>query len=144
MKNFARCLVLGCGGIFGLIAFSYSQFAETVIYSQTAKTVAYPKGYRRWVHINSRVVGPESPAFSYDGLHNIYANSQALEGFKTGKFPDESAIVLNQFETQTKNGVTSGGARRFIEVMRKDGKLFAESGGWGFEEFNGISHTERS
>ena len=145
MKNFAKCLVLICGGVFGLIAFSYSRFAETVVYSQTAKTVGYPEGYRRWVHINSRIVGPESPAFKrYGGLHNIYANSQALEGFKTGKFPDGAVIVLDQLEAQTKNGVTSGGVRRFIDVMQKDSKLFAETGGWGFEEFSGDSHTERA
>lgn len=114
-------------------------------FSQSIKTVAYPEGYRRWVHVKSGLVGPESPAHKkYGGLHHIYANDKALKGFKTGKFPDGAVIVFDLLETQTKNGVTTEGARRFIDVMQKDSRNFAKTGGWGFEEFRGSSRTERT
>jgi hypothetical protein len=133
MKTFFKCLVLVCGAVFYFAA-----------YSQTIKTVKYPEGFRRWVHVKSAFIGPESPNKKYGGLHHIYANDKALEGFKTGKFHDGAVIVFDLLETQTKDGVTAEGARRFIDVMRKDSRDFVETGGWGFEEFRGDSRTERA
>jgi hypothetical protein len=34
--------------------------------------------------------------------------------------------------------------RRFIDVMIKDSERYAETGGWGFEEFKGNGRTEGS
>jgi len=136
MKTFAKCLVLICGVVLWSVAFSFSQ---------STKTVAYPEGYRRWTHIKSSIIGSESPAFKrFGGLHHIYANPHAMEGYKTGRFPDGSILVFDLLEVQTKNGETTEGARRFINVIQKDAKRFAETGGWGFEEFRGDSHMERT
>lgn len=103
--------------------------------------VPYPDGYRRWVHVSSALSeGKGQPA----GLHHIYANARALEGFRTRKFPEGSILVLDAFETRTHGTFISAGARRALRVMRKDRKRFAETGGWGFEEFRGDSRTDRA
>jgi hypothetical protein len=109
-----------------------------------ANLVAYPSGYRQWTHVKSALVGPQSPSFQrYGGLHHIYANDKAMEGYRTGKFPDGSVIVFDLLDVRENAGVTAEGARKFIDVMAKDSKRFAQTGGWGFEEFKGDSQTER-
>lgn len=108
-------------------------------------TVAYPLDYRRWVHVRSAMVDPKSPtAGRYGGLHHIYANDKAIQGYRTGQFPDGSVIVFDLLETTESGGTTVEGRRIFIDVMAKDGKRYAKTGGWGFEEFTGDSQTERA
>jgi hypothetical protein len=112
--------------------------------AQTKDLIPYPVGYRQWVHIMSALVGPESPFFKNSGgIHHIYANDKAMEGYKSGQFPDGSIIVADFLETQESKGITKEGPRRRIDVMVKDGKRYTETGGWGFEQFKGDSQTDR-
>jgi hypothetical protein len=114
------------------------------LHATPQEVVEYPGGYRGWAHVKSALVGPQSPSFQrYGGLHHIYANEKAMEGYRTGQFQDGSVIVFDLLEVQEKAGVTGEAARRFIDVMVKDGKRFAATGGWGFEEFKGDSQSER-
>lgn len=106
--------------------------------------VEYPAGYRDWSHVKTALVGPQSPIFqTYGGIHHIYANEKAMEGYRTGRFQDGSVIVFDLLETRDGAGITSEGPRRFIDVMAKDSKRFALTNGWGYEEFKGDSQTER-
>jgi hypothetical protein len=108
------------------------------------REIAYPAGYRQWVHVKSALVGPASPIFKrYGGLHHIYANEKALRGYQNGQFDDGSVIVFDVLETQESGGTTAETTRRFIDVMVKDSRRFADTGGWGFEEFRGDSQSER-
>src|SRR5262245_18615375 len=107
--------------------------------------VVYPQDYRKWVHVKSALIGPQSPAYAqYGGLHHIYANETAIAGYRTGQFADGSVIVFDLLETRESSGTTVEGRRRFIDVMIKDSRQYAETGGWGFEEFKGDSSTERA
>ena len=59
----------------------------------------YPEGYRQWTHVSSTYIGPQSAAFEKNGgLHHIYANKQAVEGYRTGRFPEGSVIVADFLE----------------------------------------------
>jgi len=108
-------------------------------------TTRYPQGYRNWVHISSAMVGKQSPFFEQSGgLHHIYANEKAMQGYRTGHFPDGSVIVFDLLETKEMDGTFVEGPRRLIDVMTRDAKRFARTGGWGFEEFKGDSQTERT
>jgi hypothetical protein len=103
--------------------------------------VPYPDGYRRWVHISSAL---DQGTTRFAGLHSIYANDKALEGYRTGSFPDGSVLVFDLLETRSEGSALLGGARRQVDVMRKDRKRFPDTGGWGFEEFRGDSRTDRA
>jgi Cytochrome P460 len=106
--------------------------------------VPYPVGYRRWTHVKTALIGPESPAYeSFGGLHHIYANEKAMEGYRAGRFPDGSVLVFELLETRENAGLTTEGPRRRVGVMVKEGKRYAKTGGWGFESFQGDSQTER-
>lgn len=96
----------------------------------------FPEGYRKWTHIKTGLVGPQSPAFkTTGGYHHIYGNDKAMEGYASGNFPDGSIIVFDVLETIEKNGSTLEGNRRHVDVMYKDVTKFAATGGWWFEEF---------
>ena len=102
--------------------------------------VAYPEGYRNWTHVKSMIVEPGHALYDpFGGIHHIYANEKALEGYRTGKFPDGSVIVFDLLEVvQLENAVTEG-SRKIVGVMQKDSKQFTETAGWGFEGFKGDS-----
>ena len=100
--------------------------------------VPFPEGYRRWTHVRSVLVGPQSPFFSTSGgMHHIYANEKAMERYAAHNFPDGAVLVFDLFEVKEKDGITSASARQRIDVMLKDSRRFAGSGGWGFERFMG-------
>ena len=112
--------------------------------STFADSIPYPAGYRRWTHIKSEGVGPQSPSFANNGgIHHIYANAKALEGYLSGKFPDGAVIVVDWMETTDSAGVIREGARRRLDVMMKDSGRFAATGGWTYDQFKGDSETER-
>jgi len=114
-------------------------FACLVGATPAADEIAFPEGYRTWTHIRSAVVGPTSTAFArFGGLHSIYANPTAMEGYRTGRFPSGSVIVFDNHQTLTFNGTELPAKRRFIDVMAKAGES------WRFGEFSGDSKTQRS
>ena len=113
---------------------------------QPKNEVPYPEGYRKWTHIKTAIVGPQNPDFKFSGgFHHIYANEKAMEGYSTGNFPEGSVIVFDVLEALVqKNSNTNEGNRRHIDVMVKDSIKYNATGGWGYEEFNGDSKTERN
>ncbi len=113
-----------------------------VLTAADATIVPYPSEYRKWVHVKSTLVGPQNARFAVNGgLHHFYANAKALEGYKTGKFPDGSVLIDDLLETKETDGISSEGARRRVAVMVKDSARFPESSGWGFEVFKGNEST---
>ena len=98
--------------------------------------VDFPTGYRGWTHVKSKVILPGNPMFEVSaGIHHIYANPVALEGYKTGSFPDGSIIVFDRLEAINADNAITEGKRQIIGVMQKDRSRFAGTGGWGFEGF---------
>jgi len=66
-----------------------------------------------------------------------------MQGYSGGKFPDGSTLVFDLRDAKERDGVTSEGVRQRIDVMLKDSRRFAATGGWGFERFMGDSETDR-
>lgn len=101
-----------------------------------AATVAYPDEFRSWSHIKSGVIGPQHKNFaSVGGIHHVYANEQAMAGYRTRAFPEQSVIVFEWLEWRERNGAFLEGPRRQVDVMVKDSQRFASTGGWGFQRF---------
>jgi len=117
--------------------------------------VPFPDGYRSWQVVKSMVVGPEHRTFARrGGMHHYYANAQAVEGYRAGTFPNGSVIVVEVLLTKDGEGDAKGilleGDRRFVEVMTKNDRLYADTSGWGFERFEAddtagrLAATERA
>lgn len=98
--------------------------------------VAYPDGFRGWHHVKSMVIEKGHPLFdAFGGMHHIYANKKAVQGYRTGRFPDGAVIVFDLVEaTRAENALTEG-TRKVVGVMHKDARKFTGTGGWGFEGF---------
>ncbi len=100
--------------------------------------VPYPEGYRLWAHVKTTVIGPQSPDFQRNGgIHHFYANPKAMEGYRTGAFPEGAILVDDSMEANDKAGTITEGARHRVAVMVRDAGLYKASGGWGFEIFKG-------
>jgi hypothetical protein len=113
---------------------------------QAEPAVAYPAGYRTWQHVRTIIVGPDNPSFARrGGIHHYYANAQAVDGYRTGTFPNGSVIVDEGVLTKDGDGRAKGvvfeAERRSLDVMVKDDRRFAATGGWGYEHYDGPAST---
>ena len=91
--------------------------------------VPWPEGYRAWTHVKSAYLGPGHPAAPKDeGLHSIYANAPAMQGYRTGRFPVGAVIAYDQLDATVAATGIEPAARKFVDVMRKgpDGWVFGE------------------
>jgi hypothetical protein len=105
--------------------------------------VAYPEGYRNWAHVKSAVISPAHKNFAHmGGFQHVYANTEAMVGYRTRKFPEGSVVVVDWLEMRDVAGAFVEGTRRQIDVMVRDSLRFASSGGWGFQRFAKDSKTE--
>lgn len=102
-----------------------------------AESGRYPDNFRRWVHVGTGVImpGTNPQLMSEEGMHHIFANQKAANGYASGDFPDGSIIVYELREAQQKNGVIFEGDRKRVDVMIKDSSLYKNTGGWRFERF---------
>lgn len=106
--------------------------------------VPYPEGYRGWHHVKSMLIGTGHALYdAFGGIHHLYANPEALEGYRSGSFPDGAVIVFDLLAAENAEGATVEGPRKVVGVMQRDGATYAGTGGWGFEAFKGDSSTER-
>jgi hypothetical protein len=116
--------------------------ASFSLWAQLDDAVPFPKEFRKWAHVKSVLVGPQSAAFATEGgIHHIYANDKALEGYDTGKFPDGSEIVYDLLETREVAGNTIEGPTRRVDVMVKQSERSRGTGGWEFMSFPGGDQT---
>jgi hypothetical protein len=116
--------------------------------------VPYPDGYRNWRHITSTVLPPKEGtagsrpadtkvAAPHGLMFNIYANEKALEGYRTGHFPEGAVLIADWFVLEKKGPELVQGPRKSINVMVRDSR-YTTTGGWGFEDFDKDSHTTRN
>lgn len=108
-------------------------------------SVPYPEGYRQWTHVKSMTINQGHALYdAFGGMHHLYANKKAVQGYKAGKFADGSVIVFDLLEAKPIDNTVQEGARKVLGVMHKDARKFKDTGGWGFEGFKGDSTTERA
>jgi hypothetical protein len=137
MKKNLIVLMIIVAGFLVSVGFSPGKFSVDT-------DVPYPEGYRMWTHVKTGLIGPLNPNFqSTGGYHHIYANTKAMQGFTSGYFPEGSVLVFDVIDAKEQNGNTTEGNRKHIDVMVKDSLQYTATGGWGYEEFGGDSHTNR-
>jgi hypothetical protein len=108
--------------------------------------VTIPPGYRDW----KMIAVAQLKTDKVDQLRAQLGNEIAIKAYKEGKvpFPDGSIIVAlhwNRVPSEDNNKVLAGpfpGAQSFVvgspvnmQVMVKDSRKYAATGGWGFGDF---------
>ena len=105
--------------------------------------VPFPAEYRNWAVTRSLVVGPENKSFAtIGGFHHYYANEKAMEGFRTGEFPNGSVVVDERLATREEGGTTFEGIKKYVAVMEKEATRYQTTGGWGFDVFADEDRTQ--
>jgi len=142
----------------GMAAFVAACVLSVVSYALALDNggVRYPEGFRLFDHVKSMIVEPgfifngQDLGSQVPGLHHIYGNKKAMEGYRALKaagpdqvvFEEGSKIVFDLWQTAD---VVSGGTavvenkRLAVAVMEKDQVRFAATGGWGFQVFDAVT-----
>ena len=97
--------------------------------------VTIPEGYRQW-----RLIAPAIEAEPLNELRAVLGNAKAVEAYDQGSlpFPDGTVLVKlawKQLQSSESPPATVPGAATTVQVMVKDAKKYAASGGWGFGRY---------
>jgi hypothetical protein len=111
---------------------------------QAAEPVQFPPDFRLWVHVGTGVIlpGANPQLKSEEGMHHVFANRKAADGYASGNFADGSIIVYELRDAKQQNGVIFEGDRKRVDVMIKDSSRYASTGGWRFERVWGSDQTQ--
>ena len=113
-----------------------------IVFAQAGRKspIPFPNGYRKWTHVRSMVIFSKDHALyeRFGGLHDVYVNDIGVSSLQQGKvYPDGTVFVFDLFDIRTAQGAIEARNRKFVGVMKKNSKLYADTGGWGFEVFAG-------
>jgi len=94
--------------------------------------VKIPDGHRHWELI--------APSQSTNELKGIHGNGTAMKAYRDGTlpFPDGSILVKLSWKREPLDGFDGAfipGPATMVQVMVKDSKKYAATGGWGFGRF---------
>ncbi|GGP25293.1 cytochrome P460 family protein [Silvimonas amylolytica] len=98
--------------------------------------VKVPQGYRQW-----QFVAPALEAGELNELRAVLGNDVAMDAYKTDKtkpFPEGTVLVKLAWKHKPSPEFGTAlvpGAPTTVQVMVKDSKRYAATGGWGFGRF---------
>ncbi|TWT10937.1 cytochrome C oxidase subunit III [Reyranella sp. CPCC 100927] len=97
--------------------------------------VTIPDGYRQW-----QLIAPALEAEPLDELRAVLGNAAAVDAYRKGTlpFPDGSVLVKLAWKQKPSpefEPATVPGAATTVQIMVKDSKKYAATGGWGFGRF---------
>ncbi|WP_339385806.1 cytochrome P460 family protein [Burkholderia sp. Ac-20379] len=101
--------------------------------------VTIPPGYRKW-----EMIAPAEEPAPLDELRVVLGNPQAVAALErsTLPFPDGTILVKLAYkrkQSEESPTATVAGRATTVQVMVKDAKRYAATGGWGFGRFvNGV------
>jgi Cytochrome P460 len=97
--------------------------------------VTIPDGYRHW-----EMIAPSEETGSLDELRAILGNDLSVKAYREGTLPfSDGAILAKLAWKQVRSGefrpAFVPGPATTVQIMVKDSKKFASTGGWGFGRF---------
>jgi hypothetical protein len=97
--------------------------------------VKIPAGYRGW-----ELIAPSHEAGGFNELRGILGNAVAMKAYREGTLPFPDGAILAKLawkqEPSTEfDGAFVPGRATTVQIMVKDSKKYASTGGWGFGRF---------
>lgn len=97
--------------------------------------VTIPEGYKQW-----ELIAPAEEAAPLNELRAVIGNQTAIDAYQDGKlpFPDGTILVKRAWKRAQSPDFASAtipGAATTVQVMVKDSRKYAATGGWGFGRF---------
>lgn len=112
--------------VFPLLIIVMAILITDISFAQTPPQL--PKNYHSWQKSIRKVVTDKSSLFY--GIHYMYADKKAMQGYRTGnRFAEGSTIIVDFFNI--KQDPALDGPKNMIVLMRKD-KRAKQTGGWIF------------
>lgn len=105
--------------------------------------VTLPDGYRQ-----SPLVAPAEEGEPLNELRAVVGNATAIDAYRNGQlpFPDGAVLVKlawKRIQSSEFEPASVPGAATTVQVMVKDSRKYASTGGWGFGRFvNGVPVDE--
>jgi hypothetical protein len=105
--------------------------------------VSIPEGYRQW-----ELIAPAQEGDPLDELRAVLGNPTAMAAYQAGRlpFPDGTILVKLAWKHRQSSEFPPAfvpGAPTTVQVMVKDSRRYAATGGWGFGRFvNGVAVDE--
>ncbi|MET0744098.1 MAG: cytochrome P460 family protein [Microvirga sp.] len=99
--------------------------------------VTVPEGYRQWA-----LIAPALEGEPLNELRVVLGNDTAVRAYRQGTlpFPDGTVLVKlawKQVRSSEFEPASIPGAATTVQVMVKDSRRYAATGGWGFGRFIG-------
>jgi len=97
--------------------------------------VKIPAGYRHW-----ELIAPSHEAGNFNELRGILGNPVAMTAYREGTLPFPDGTILAKLAWQREPssefpGAFVPGHATTVQIMVKDSKRYASTGGWGFGRF---------
>ncbi|MEX3958595.1 cytochrome P460 family protein [Trinickia sp. EG282A] len=97
--------------------------------------VTIPEGYRKW-----QMIAPAEEAAPLDELRVVLGNPIAIKAIENSTQPYADGTILVKLAYKRKQSpefpsATIPGAPTTVQVMVKDSRRYASTGGWGFGRF---------
>jgi Cytochrome P460 len=97
--------------------------------------VAIPDGYRHW-----EMIAPSEETGALDELRAILGNGLSVKAYREGTLPFPDGAILVKLAWRHSRSAEFGpafipGPATTVQIMVKDSKKFASTGGWGFGRF---------
>jgi len=97
--------------------------------------VTIPQGYRVW-----EIVAPSQETGDLNELRAILGNPLALKAYRDGTLPFPDGTILaklawKRVQSAEFPAAFVPGAAGTVQIMVKDSKRYASTGGWGFGRF---------
>jgi Cytochrome P460 len=126
----AQCVAAACAIAFTPLASSQAEDDSSPIFG-----VRVPTGYRQWESI-----APSHEAGDFDELRGILGNATAMTAYRKirYRFPDGAILVKLAWKREPSSefpGAFVPGHATTVQIMVKDSKRYASTGGWGFGRF---------
>lgn len=132
----SRIALIGSGAVLaGVVAMQASAKDPATSLASPIYGVTIPKHFRNW-----DVVAPAQEAPPLDELRIVLGNRTAIKAYRVGTlpFPDGTVLVKlawKRVQSSEFAPASVPGAATTVQVMVKDSKRYARTGGWGFGRF---------
>jgi Cytochrome P460 len=122
--------VLACAGVLTSPTLSAADGDSSPIFG-----VTIPVGYRQW-----ELIAPSHEAGGFNELRAILGNPIAMKAYKEGTLPFPDGAMLAKLAWKREPSAEFSGAfvpghATTVQIMVKDSKRYASTGGWGFGRF---------
>jgi hypothetical protein len=132
-----HCLAV-CAAALASSAFAASQLPSHTAQAEPASPiygVTIPPGYREW-----QAIAPSLEDAPLNELRIVFGNPTAFKAFQAGTlpFPDGTIIAKvawKRVPSTSFKTATFPGQATTVQIMIKDSKKYAATGGWGFGRF---------